>query len=188
NIEEQIATNYLIRQEREMKKILLTMIGVTSLVLAADFSRDANGVVTDSRTGLEWQDDYSDNGGVIKTANRTEAIDYCDKLALSTSVNGWRLPDIYELTSLVDDTKSTPYIYSAFQEIGSAGDNYKYWSSTLNANPAISSKIKIYENNSTLDYDTNTTAWRVFFDTGTHWLGEIEIAGVNKVRCVRTAP
>lgn len=165
-----------------MKKILLTMVGVTSLLFAADFTR-ANGVVTDNTTKLQWQDDY--NGTAIKEASWGDALVYCHDLELPSGQTGWRLPNINELTSLIDDTKSTPYIYSTFQEIGPAGDHNKYWSSTTNANEDNSS-IKIFENNSTAVYEPGTTAWRVFFDTGSHWLGEK--TGAYKVRCVRTLP
>jgi len=60
-----------------MKKILLVLIGVSVLALA-DMSRDATGIVTDSVTTLQWQDDYSDNGDSIKRANWRAAIEYCE--------------------------------------------------------------------------------------------------------------
>lgn len=73
-----------------------------------DFSR-IDGVVKDSLTSLEWQDDYSDNNGYIKHTTWTR-----------------RLPTINELVSLVDDTRSNPAIDTIFEKI----TPYHYWSSS----------------------------------------------------------
>ena len=107
-----------------MKTILLMMIGVGSL-MAGSFSRNANGVVTDSRTNLEWQDDYSDNSNSLKQTTWQNAIDYCENLNLDGK-SDWRLPNTNELVSLVDDKKYNPSIDAIFQNTNS---NY-YWSST----------------------------------------------------------
>ncbi len=107
-----------------MRQILLIMIGL-SISVYADFSRSGD-VVTDSKTGLEWQDD-TDAGGITKTWQG--AIDYCEALNLAGE-SDWRLPNINELTSLVDDTRYGPAIdTTAFQNV----DSYYYWSSTTNA-------------------------------------------------------
>jgi len=111
-----------------MRTILLIMIGISSL-MASNFSRNANGVITDSRTNLEWQDDYSNNGNSIKQTGWQSAIDYCENLNLDAN-NDWRLPNLNELTSLVDDTTYNPAIDGLFQNSNS---NY-YWSSTTNIN------------------------------------------------------
>ena len=110
--------------------------------MAGSFSRNANGVVTDSRTNLEWQDDYSDNSNNIKKTTWQSVIDYCEDLNLD-SKSDWRLPNLNELTSLVDDTRSNPSINSSFQNTNS----YYYWSST-----SFSSN--------------NDTAWIVLFVDG----------------------
>ena len=123
-----------------MKKILLSTI-LLSAWIYADFSR-INGVVSDSKTTLQWQDDYSDNSGSIKQANWTVAIDYCEALELGGQ-SDWRLPNLNELTSLVDDTKYNPSISNVFENSAS---NY-YWSSTSNAN-------------------SSSTAWIVSFNYG----------------------
>ncbi len=107
-----------------MKKILFGTILLT-IWIYADFSRD-NGVVTDNRTILQWQDDY--NNESIKEVNWTNAITYCETLFLDGG--NWRLPNINELTSLVDDTKMNPSIDNTFQNTVSNG----YWSSTSDAN------------------------------------------------------
>jgi len=98
------------------------MIGL-SISLLADFSRNNDTqIVTDNETSLQWQD----NESAYKTWQ--SAIDYCENLTLG-SYEDWRLPNINELTSLVDDGKSNPSIDTGFQHTVS---NY-YWSSTTNA-------------------------------------------------------
>jgi len=65
-----------------MKKILLITTGL-SLGLMADanrFSRDdTTQIVTDTTTGLQWQDDANASS---LTKKWTEAIDYCEALTL----------------------------------------------------------------------------------------------------------
>ena len=102
-----------------MKRILLTMIGL-SVFLFADFARDnAVQIVTDTTTGLQWQDDVN----ITKTW--TEAIDYCESLVLGGH-DDWRLPNFDELNHLADRSKSHPAIDPAF--INVVPNNY--WSST----------------------------------------------------------
>jgi len=91
------------------------------------YARSAAGVVTDHVTNLEWQDDYSDNGGSIKSANWQGAIDYCNGLALDGG--GWRLPSIEEVETIVDDGRYYSAIDTTFSNISSSD----YWSSTTYA-------------------------------------------------------
>jgi hypothetical protein len=149
-----------------MRKILLMTIGLTAFVLAADFSRDSStGVVTDNTTGLQWQDDTN------ATSQTWEgAITYCEGLPLDGS--GWRLPNINELTSIVNDGRGDPAIYNTFKYTDSNATDY-YWTSTTN--------------------DANQSeAWRVRFVTGDHFYGNKTVSEdvnvSNKVRCVRTLP
>jgi len=121
-----------------MKVILMIMIGLSSLSMAQETPRftKTNGVVTDSKTTLEWQDDYSDNGDNIKSATWTDAIDYCESLSLNGQ-SDWRLPNKKELLSIVDYGTANSAISSVFEKIT---DNY-YWSSTtdiLNTKMAVS--------------------------------------------------
>ena len=104
-----------------MKAILLIMIGLSSLSMAAESPRftKADGVVTDSRTTLEWQDN------VLKQLQWTEAIDYCEGLSLNSQTD-WRLPNKKELFSIVDYSTYHPAISSVFQNTR----HYDYWSST----------------------------------------------------------
>jgi len=129
------------------------MIGLSSM-LSADFTRDANGIVTDNTTGLAWQDN-----AIGSPATWQEAINRCEALSLGGE-DDWRLPNINELNSLVDDTKYDPSIDDVFQNTAS---NY-YWSSTTHANGS--------------DY-----AWIVGFNSGYQSVNNKN--GNNYVRCVR---
>ena len=141
-----------------MRAILLILIGFSSFVDASDFSR-ANGVVNDARTNLEWQDDYSDNNNAIKNDTWQGAIDYCENLSLDGK-SDWRLPNLNELTSLVDDTKDNPSIDVIFQKTNSN----TYWSST--------------------SYSNGTeVACVVYFYSGSH--GSVAKSHNVYVRCVR---
>jgi len=103
-----------------MKKILLIILGL-NIVLLADFTRDSNDIiVSDNVSGLEWQDDNLEPPSL----NWVDAIAYCTNLDLG-GYSDWRLPNINEITSLVDDSKVDPAIYSIFRQRG-----YFYWSST----------------------------------------------------------
>jgi hypothetical protein len=94
-----------------MRKFFLIIVGVT-LFLNAEFIRDFSGIISDTQTGLDWQD----NGGIIKSGNWEEALNYCENLTLG-NYNNWRLPNINELLSIVDNTKSNPAIDELFTSI-----------------------------------------------------------------------
>ena len=102
-----------------MKKIFLILVGLSLSVYATP-----TGIVTDGTMLLQWQDDYSDNSNTIKQSHWINAITYCEGLSLDGT--DWRLPNINELLSLVEDTRATPSISTAFTMIVSA----RYWSST----------------------------------------------------------
>ena len=110
-----------------MRRIVLVITMITLQVTAESgrFSRSDEGIVTDHKTGLQWQDDYNNNNEEIKTAKWIDAIDYCKNLMLGSS-NDWRLPNIRELLSIVDHSRYDPAIDPIFQYTVS---DY-YWSST----------------------------------------------------------
>jgi len=98
--------------------ISFSLLLMFTSVVSADFSRDGD-IVTDSVTGLEWQDDES-----VKKSWE-EAIEYCEALELGGHTD-WRLPSFNELYTIADHTKKNPAIDAIFQAIVSA----HYWSST----------------------------------------------------------
>jgi len=101
-----------------MRAILLIMIGFS--ILYADFTKSGN-IVTDSVTGLQWQDD-----AIGTSTTWQDAIDRCENLTLD-GLSDWRLPNINELKSIVDRSKYNPAIVNGFSQVSSNDD---YWSST----------------------------------------------------------
>ena len=81
-------------------------------------------IVTDSATGLQWQDNSA--AGSLLSAWNT-AINYCENTLTLGGHNDWRLPNINELLSIVDFSLHNPALnIFVFQNHIS---NY-YWSST----------------------------------------------------------
>ncbi len=89
-----------------------------------NFTNNGNGTVTDTGTGLMWQQATGSNGAAI-TWKATLA--YCENMSLA-GYTDWRLPNIRELASLNDtvngidrgyfpDTKSAPE-YSSSSSVG----------------------------------------------------------------------
>jgi hypothetical protein len=97
-----------------------------------------DGMVTDTFTGLIWEQNASD-----KTLTWEEALAYCEGLSLAGNTD-WRLPNINESNSLVDYVQYSLAINPANSTIPHTA---RYWSST------------------TVDYDTGN-AWNVSFDYG----------------------
>ncbi len=98
------------------------------------FVDNGDGTITDSATGLMWQ--MADDG---QTRDWEEALSYAESLELG-GYDDWRLPNVKELQSIVDYTKSpettgTPAIDDLFvlsEIIDPDGEeNYGfYWTST----------------------------------------------------------
>jgi len=98
-----------------MRVILLIMISV-SLSLASD-------VLTDSKTGLMWQD----NSAAKNTEKDWQgALAFCSELRLA-GYDDWRLPNIKELETIVDISQHNPAMKNGFKNIGASG---YYWSSS----------------------------------------------------------
>ena len=117
----------------------LVLVGSLTLSLQAEFLRDnTNEIVLDTKTNLMWQDNEA-----AKTNYQTweTAISYCEDLMLA-SHSDWRLPNINELETIVDDTRYNPANKKEFMNVNS---NY-YWSSTTNLNDAtFASSIYFYD-------------------------------------------
>ena len=104
----------------------------------AAFVDNGNGTVTDTSTGLTWQQDTPED-----VVNWKQALAYCESLSLGGD-SDWRLPTIKELRSLVDYSRNNPSI-----DITNFPNTLPsfYWSSTT--------------------YASNiSSAWGVFFLNG----------------------
>lgn len=119
-----------------------------------DFSVIDNDVAVHDTTGLYWQ--REDDG---MTYTWEGALSYCEGLSLG-GYSDWRLPNVREMQSIVDHTKSTPLIDSTTFP-GSIGN---YWLSTSYA----------------LD---GSRAWRINFYDG--YVGYGPKSNSFYVRCVR---
>jgi hypothetical protein len=135
-----------------MKKTLFTLMAIVTLA-SAEFTKSGN-IVTDSVTSLQWQDD-----AIGSDTTWQGTIDRCEALSLG-GYTDWRLPNLNELKSIVDRTKSTPAIVSGFTNTSSSS----YWSSTTGVG---------YSND----------AWGVYFNDGD--VGSNAKFNSDYVRCVR---
>ena len=134
----------------KIKTALAIVVGLTLLV-HAELSRDNNGIVSDSSTGLAWQDDYSGNVGKIKNGSWEDALVYCHELSLGGK-NDWRVPNIRELKSIIDDTKVDSATSPVFDNISSD----KYWTSTTFANDtSYGWAVDFYHGNDSLESKTD---------------------------------
>ncbi len=113
-----------------MRYILLVIVCLS--VLQADIIRNNNvGIVSDTTTNLQWQDDIQlDNIG-HSIMNWQKAKEHCAALKLGGHKD-WRLPNVKELTSIVDKTRGeyNPKIVAGFIFT----NNYTFWSDTLTFN------------------------------------------------------
>ena len=85
---------------------------------------NGDAVVENKKTGLMWQ--QSDDG---KERSWKDALSYCENLKVA-GYSDWRLPNIYELFSLVNYSKVNPTIDTSVFSCKS----YYYWSATTCAN------------------------------------------------------
>ena len=88
--------------------------------ISGNFTK-ANGVVSDSNSGLQWKNDVSPS-----YKKWMEAINHCEGLSFNGH-NDWRVPNINELTSILDYSHSFTAINSAFQISPTLG---RVWSSS----------------------------------------------------------
>ena len=88
--------------------------------MAGNFTDNGDGTVTDSNRGLMWQ---QEEGGSMTSE---DAITYSEELSLA-GFTDWRLPNIKELRSIVDDSLTNPAIDKYY--FPNAHDS-SYWSST----------------------------------------------------------
>lgn len=103
-----------------MKKVMFSIFTIGILLSAVEVG---SVTVRDSKTRLEWQDNYSD---VVKKEIWIDAIKYCKDLSLDGKFD-WRLPNINELESIVDRSRNSSTLFiDGFTEV----EGSPYWSST----------------------------------------------------------
>jgi hypothetical protein len=135
----------------------LSMWPAQAAAPAGHFVVMAGGIVVDTKTNLTWQQVTS-----ATTYTWSNAGFYCSGNTPGLPGTGWRLPEIKELLSLVDDRASVaPTIdTAAFPGTQSAA----YWSSTR-----VSTDV--------------ADSWVVYFDSGAAEGNSLPTT--NYVRCVR---
>lgn len=120
-------------------------------------STDGGFTVTDSRTGLVWKREHemidpTQPNDWTTRVNRAFSWQDALKRALTDTTGGhtdWRLPNIKELRSIVDESRNLPAINTTF--FLAPPFQSQFWSSSP-----------------TLDFNSNTdTSWDVSFDVGT---------------------
>jgi Protein of unknown function (DUF1566) len=120
-----------------------------------NFQDNLDGTVTDTTTGLIWQQ------GEPGVMTWDQALSFCEGLSLGGN-SDWRLPNIKDLVSLTDDTTYNPAIDTDYFPNAYASS---YWSSTTCA------RIPYY-------------AWGVGFFDGSVNTSDGK-GGISYVRCVR---
>ena len=114
------------------------------------FMRDsAKKIVTNTRTGLMWQDDAS-----VKSVEKTwkDAKRYCKNLNFA-GYNDWFLPTISQLESLADTKSYNPSIQKEFKNTVS---NY-YWSSSPDVSDSNDAWSVYFKDGSSYNYSHKTT-------------------------------
>jgi hypothetical protein len=126
--------------------------GVTS-----NFIDNKNGSVSDTTTGLMWQQDSSPQAMIWQ-----QSLAYCENLELA-GYTDWRLPNAHELQSIVDTTRYNPSINTDY--FPSTASTYYYTSTTKN---------------------NAAKAWTVMFDYGfvDYYFGGTKQTAYS-ARCVR---
>jgi len=96
---------------------LFTLQIFVSPLITAPFTDNGDGTVTDQKTNLVWQKCSMGQtndaicSGTATSATWANMLTYCNNLTLAgKSVGAWRLPNVNELNSIVDETKSSPAI------------------------------------------------------------------------------
>ena len=142
-----------------IKIVILIVAGVlffSIYAMAGNFTDNGDGTVTDSNTGLMWQQ------GEAGSMNWEDAITCCEGLSLA-GYTDWRLPNIKELESITDDSLYNPAIdTNYFPDVYTSS----YWSSTTHAGDS-------------------SDAWCVYFYDGSVSCGDSDKSDTYYVRCVR---
>ncbi|MCW7504351.1 Lcl C-terminal domain-containing protein [Leptospira paudalimensis] len=152
----------------EINSLIFVMLFMTSQIIAAPFSDNGNGTITDLATGLVWQkcswgQTNSDcSGSSASTPDWQLALSNCRSLTLASRT--WRLPNVIELQTILDLTKSSGALIDSTAFPATPTD-FLYWSST------------------TSNSFQTTAAWLVSFITYGSVFDDLKNQG-GYVRCV----
>ncbi|NWH05509.1 DUF1566 domain-containing protein [Desulfobacter latus] len=131
------------------------------LFAGGSYIDNTDGTVSDSETALMWQQQDDD-----QYRNWVDALGYCENLSLA-GYDDWRLPNIRELETLVDDSRYDPAIDTDY--FTGCHSSY-YWSGSSYAR-------------------YSSDAWGVSFNDGYVYYGhKADSYYVRCVRCGRSAP
>jgi hypothetical protein len=119
----------------------------------------AAGEVTDTLTGLVWQQGATAGEGVTWAGATT----YCNTLNLNN--HAWRVPTLRELQTLVDDSKTPAIDLTAFP---TTPTHWSFWTSNAFTGPTATDN-----------------AWVVDFTYGFTFGYGIDVSSSGFVRCVR---
>ena len=104
-----------------MKYLFLNIL-ITMMLFSAYIRDNATNTVLNTQTLQMWQDDTNTTS---ITKDWINAIDFCENLTLA-SFSDWRLPNINELSTLIDIEEFNPVYNELFTNTSSTN----YWSST----------------------------------------------------------
>jgi len=126
--------------QTEGKKFFVSYVRGTTSYGINMFKDNGDTTITDNSTGLMWTQGDSQVGLLWE-----EALDYCENLTTAEH-NDWRLPNVKELQSIVDysrspDTTQTPAIDPMFNSTSITNEKNQndypfYWSSTTHLTEA----------------------------------------------------
>jgi hypothetical protein len=106
------------------------------------FSDHNDGTVTDNLTGLMWTKEVTHEEGM----NWNGVIDYANDLSYGgagcgSGYNDWRLPNIWELRSLIDYGNYAPALTAGHPFIVNSHSGHTLWTSTTRAKPE---EVQVY--------------------------------------------
>lgn len=127
-------------------------------VEVARFTDNGDGTITDAATGLMWvKDPFTDIGAPFNAGMTwANALINCEALIFAGH-DDWRLPNIFELTSLLNFSRNNPCINTTFFP---NTQDYIYWSSTTLCD-VTNRAFWIYFAAPKLDYSVKTTLYYV---------------------------
>ena len=119
---------------------------------------NGNGTITDSTSGLIWQKCTAGQGTITGDCSTggavqyswSNAISYCEALNLGNRLD-WRLPNINEITTIIDFTKSSGPL--------------------INSNIFPNTISNAYYSSTTVSYNTNNAWVLAFWYGGIGWVG-----------------